>query len=363
MEIGKKRASGPPLRRHAARAGSGDREDLRPLLFEETRLGSHPIHVIQQDECRHRFPLARQAFGDCSRKGLDIVHEASLEPREVGLLQVLGTALARIAAVQIHAPEIVLAQQRDGHHMVEAAADEAGKAPGGGVDHPALGSRHPQEREHGWAPQQAQEALAEQSMAQLTPVDPELVFDRRRGQYPLHDAPQSGYVLDVPLDGESDQAGGTTVVEALAPGPRRLEESYLAVPERARRLREGRAKCGVDLARAAGAALAEEGKERFEVERSNSCSFQLQQVILPRVLVHGEHSRPQQGVIEGIAAGAGNHQDPVGRGQGQRLAVHGRILPALVVDQAVAGDGFEYPPSEPSAAPQVGHVLVRHPHP
>src|SRR5262249_57275071 len=86
-------------------------EDGVPLLGEEPRLPGQPVHVVEEYEGGDALALRGQALRDRAGEGRDVVHEPGLEPREVLRLQILGAALALVAAVPVDAPEVVLAQQ------------------------------------------------------------------------------------------------------------------------------------------------------------------------------------------------------------------------------------------------------------
>ena len=68
----------------------------------------------------------------------------------------------------------------------------------------------------------------------------------------------------------------------------------------------------VDLLRARQPAVAEHGKEIFVLEIADAGQLQFQQGVLPRIHVDGHDLLGAgQGVIQGIAAGGGDHQHRV----------------------------------------------------
>jgi hypothetical protein len=174
-------------------------------------------------------------------------------------------------------------------------------------------------------------------------VDPELLPERPGGQQTLDRRPEARSVADPALHRQGDEAGRAAVVEAVAPRPIRLEEADSPVPVLARGLGQRTAQLGIDLPRAPGSAAAEQVEEGLEIESADARPLELEQVVLAGVDVHGQDVRAGERVVEGVAARAGDDEHPVGGLQAQRLVVHRRVLPALVVDQVLPVHGVEQP--------------------
>ncbi len=78
----------------------------------------------------------------------------------------------------------------------------------------------------------------------------------------------------------------------------------------------------------------EDREERIEVEVPDARELELEERRLARIRVHGvDAARTDQGVVEDVAAGAGDGEHRVGGRELECAPVDGRILPAGVVDE------------------------------
>ncbi len=90
------------------------------------------------------------------------------------------------------------------------------------------------------------------------------------------------------------------------------------------------------------AAVAEQQEKIVEVQTADAGELELEQRGLARIGVHRVNSRRAlQRIVEGVAAGAGDDEHRILRGQLQRLPVYGRVFPAGVVDERAGVDRVE----------------------
>src|SRR5262249_35035873 len=93
---------------------------------------------------------------------------------------------------------------------------------------------------------------------------------------------------------------------------------------------------GVHLPGAGRAALAEQLEERVVVQTQNGGALQFKKRVLDGVDVNGvDLAAAGQQVVQGVAAGAGDDDQPVALTQLQGDPVQGGVFPAGVVDQVV----------------------------
>ena len=305
---GRKAASRPPLRKMTRAPGPATAKDAGPFLHEQLRVARQPVHVVEQHERGDRLRLARQALRDGAGEAGHVVDQPRLEPREMPGLEIARTVVRRVTPVQVHAPEVVLAQQRHAHDVVEARSQELGKAAGTLEHHVSLRLGNADQRHHRGAPHQPQQPFAQQTAAQLGVVDRELLLERGGGEQPLDPRPEPRPMTEPSREREGHEPRAAAVVEA-APA---LEQADLAIPVRPRRLAERGPQRGVELARARRAAAAEELEEPLVVERADAGALELEQLVLARVHVYRQHARPAERVVERVAAGARDHEHAVG---------------------------------------------------
>lgn len=137
-----------------------------------------------------------------------------------------------------------------------------------------------------------------------------LLIDRGRIQQ-REDLPgQLGPQAEIGPEAARDKAGQAVEIEAAVAA---AEPFDAAVPVGLGKGREVAAQVlAVELPGVGVEAAAEEGEEIVETEIANAGDLQFQQGILARIGVDGmDLCRPLQGVIESIATGAGNDQQPV----------------------------------------------------
>jgi hypothetical protein len=155
--------------------------------------------------------LPAQAIGDGAGEPDDAVHEAHLQAPEPVFLQVLGTAPPRVGAGEVYRPQVVVAQEGNRHHVIEAAPQEADDTARGRVNHLPPWPRHPHEGHHPRAAHQPQQALAQELAPDLGLVDRELLVDRGRVEQALHRLVKAGHPLDVEAQQVSHRAGAFPV--------------------------------------------------------------------------------------------------------------------------------------------------------
>ena len=122
-----------------------------------------------------------------------------------------------------------------------------------------------------------------------------------------------------------------------------VEELDLAVPVTPAERADRRAQLVIiQRPNALESPLAEHGEEVFKVEISNARQLQFQKRVLTRVHVDGmDVLHAGQRVVQGIAAGRGDHQHGVVGPELQRLAVEPRVLPAGVINEVVSVNEVE----------------------
>lgn len=172
------------------------------------------------------------------------------------------------------------------------------------------------------------------------PVEAALFLDISGGEQVGNAGGQLGAMPEPGAEAPGHQAGQAVVVEAaLLAG----EPVGALVPELAGEIGQlGAQFFLVNEGKALVIAVAEEGEEVVEIQAADGRQFQFEQGVLAWVGIHGvDAPGPGQGVIEDVAAGAGDDQHGVVRGEIEGLAIHRRIFPAGVVDQGAGVDGVE----------------------
>ena len=145
---------------------------------------------------------------------------------------------------------------------------------------------------------------------------------------------ERGPHLQVATHTPGNHAGESVIIET-AEFLGVLEPVAVPVPERLRERRQvGSQRVAIELIEAQVPATTEHLEEVVEVEVPDAGELEFEQCRLARIGVDCMYaSWLAQGVVEGIAPGAGDDQHRVFRPDGERLAVDRRILPAGVVDQ------------------------------
>ena len=97
----------------------GTIQNRLPFFTQRSRIvRAHPVHVIEQHEATDAFVGCLQEARNRVGVYLDAVDEAGLEPLEVAALEVFGTAILGIAAGQVDAPEIIVAEWQLAKHVL-----------------------------------------------------------------------------------------------------------------------------------------------------------------------------------------------------------------------------------------------------
>jgi len=153
---------------------------------------------------------------------------------------------------------------------------------------------------------------------------------------------QASLPVDMPVEKTGEKAGGAVEVQAL---PARIEVVYPLIPNAPTcRVEKGPELSAIDLPVSGNASCSKHLKEVVVGKVPHGCQLEFQQSRLMRVQVYAvDPLRGTEQVVECIASGAGDHDDPIGGCDVQRLLVHGGIFPTLVVDQVSLVDLFEEP--------------------
>ena len=130
-----------------------------------------------------------------------------------------------------------------------------------------------------------------------------------------------------------DDAGETVKIEAAAATGEPVRVAIPPLPGERRQLAAQAFQVQAFEARVI--TLAEDLEEVLEGECADRCDLQFEQGVLARIRVDTMNAlRCAQGIVERVAAGAGDDQDYVTLAQRKRLLIDGGIFPAGVVDQA-----------------------------
>ena len=121
----------------------------------------------------------------------------------------------------------------------------------------------------------------------------------------------------------------------IEPATMRREPVTTRIPEALREGRQlGAQHIAIDLIEVGMATQPEQREEVAVFEATYAGELQFQQCGLTRIGVHRiDATRAEQGVVQHIAAGAGDDQQPILGSQCQRLPVNRRVFPASVVNQ------------------------------
>ena len=327
--------------------GCGAVHNRLPFTLQRLVLESgKPIHVVEKDVAGDALIGGAEEALDGIGMGLNAIHKPGLQRRKVVGLQVLRAAFAGVAAFDISTPEVVIGNGKPGENGLQAILHKGGDAVFVVELHLlALGAGN---AEHGKSKPTSQEPFDDprpEVFFDVIIVEFGLFFECLRRQEPVKLGANLGVMINVEIHHAGHGTGGTVEEEGMLP----IKEVMVFAPVVVSPFVEVGFKLGFEQGLKLGeATVAKHAEKVVELEFFDGCNLEVEEGVLAGIHVHGvDFCRAEKGVVQGVASGAGNHEDGILGSDFQGHAVKPGIFPAAVVHEVVTvdiGKGFSADP-------------------